>query len=64
MEIEKIKELAKEAEEQEKHKEAEIVEVTTQTDLAIRLPNGKIVNQLQLLIECYNSLKKIEKSVV
>lgn len=44
----------------EEIKIAELIEVTTQTAPAIKLPDGNIVNELQLLVLIYNKLLKIE----
>ena len=43
--------------------EAQIVEVATQYGQAIQLPDGRKVDDVQLMVEIYNKLSRIEKSV-
>lgn len=47
----------------EKETEAKIVEIPTQYGVAIELPDGKKLNELQLLMEIYNDIQRIKKSV-
>ena len=52
------------AEEKENEvKEYKLVEVTTETGLAISTPEGKVINQLDLLVEIANKLDKIEEAI-
>lgn len=44
-------------------KEYKVVEVTTETGLAISSPENKVINQLDLLVEIANKIDKIEKAV-
>lgn len=50
-------------EEEKKVVEAILVEVPTQTALVVRLPDGREVSDLGLLVEIYNDLQKIKKAV-
>jgi len=50
-------------EKKEEKKEYKVVEVTTETGLAISSPEGKVINQLDLLVEIANKIDKIEKAV-
>jgi len=42
-------------------KVAELIKVTTQTAPAIRLPDGTIINELDLLVRIYNKIINLEK---
>ena len=44
-------------------KEYKVVEVTTETGLAISSPEGKVINQLNLLVEIANNVDKIKKDI-
>jgi len=44
-------------------KEYKVVEVTTETGLAISSPEGKVINQLDLLVEIANNVDKIKKDI-
>jgi hypothetical protein len=43
---------------------AEIIEVPTQMGRAIRLENGEIVTDIDMLVRLYNKVLAIEKAVV
>lgn len=49
--------------EQSKGKEAIIKEIPTEYGLTVELPDGKQVDSLGLLVEIYNLLIRIKKSV-
>ena len=46
----------------ENDKEAKVVEIPTQTTLAIEL-DGKNFNEIELLVLIYNDLQKIKKTL-
>ncbi len=39
-----------------------VVEITTETGLAISSPEGKVINQLDLLVEIANNVNKIKEA--
>ena len=60
MEEEEKKEEKKEDKQEGTYK---VVEVTTETGLAISSPEGKVLNQLDLLVEMANDLREVKKAV-
>ena len=40
-----------------------VVEITTETGLAISSPEGKVINQLDLLVEIANNICKIKEDI-
>ena len=55
--------MAKEEEKKVVEPKAVLVEVPTQTTLLVRLPDGREISDLGLLVEIYNDIQKIKKSV-
>ena len=45
-------------------KEAELVEVPTQTALVFKLEDEKVVDEKGLLLKMYNDIQKIKRSLV
>ena len=54
--------MTEETEEIEK-KEYKVVEVTTETGLAVSSQEGKVISQLDLLVEIANNVSKIKKDI-
>lgn len=52
------------SEEKKQNKVYEVVEVPTEMGLAIRTPEDKIVNQLDLLVNIANNVEEIKKAVI
>ena len=50
-------------EKKEEKNEAQLVEVPTQTSIAFKLEDGKVVPDAEMLCRIYNKLLKIEKAV-
>lgn len=42
---------------------AELVKVPSQYELGIRMPDGSIVNHDELLVQIYNEVRSIKKSI-
>jgi hypothetical protein len=66
--LEELKKMPKEKEEVEepvakKVYEAKVVDTVTQTAPAVQLPDGTIIDSLELLVMVYNDLQKVKKSV-
>lgn len=53
-----------EKEKEEKKKEYEVVEVTTQTGKAIQTPEGILISDAQLLVKIANDVEEIKKGML
>ena len=49
--------------EKEKANEYKLVEVATQTGLAIQTPEGNNISEIQLLVQIANDIKEIRKGL-
>lgn len=56
--------MVEEEEQKKEEKEFKLVEVPTETGLAIETPEGKIISESQLLVLIVNRLVKLEKALV
>ncbi len=52
------------SEKEEKKKEYEVVQVATEHRIAIQTPEGKVINEAQLLVKMANDLDELKKGTL
>jgi cell division septal protein FtsQ len=55
---------AKQTEKENTNNEAILIQVPTEFGIAIKLPDGREITDLQLLVEIYNELSELKKQII